>query len=311
MNNGAPYYYDYSNKMTSMRMPSTVHVHDTALAYFFKRYLLQKAISVYKLTAPEHWENNYFLYGLFTWGYMAVINTDKFGVIPQGCGLGGYGVQYQPTYVTIANPLLNGIIRPRIDVQCTIIRLMPDYGGIMDLIDYYGDLLALCADTAGINILNSKLSYVFASQNKTQSESFKKLFDRIASGEPASFIDKGLYNSDGSINWTMFNQNLKQTYIASNILEDMRKIENMFCTEMGIPNANTEKKERMLTDEVNANNVEVLSRADMILQELQKSCEKTNNMFFGGSKEVWFDWRVQPKEEVKPDESATFSNGPL
>ena len=49
----APYYYDYINKQNSTVKPSTVHIHNTGLSMFFKRYLLQRAISVFKWKLPE------------------------------------------------------------------------------------------------------------------------------------------------------------------------------------------------------------------------------------------------------------------
>ena len=136
----APYYYDYINKQNSTVKPSTVHIHNTGLSMFFKRYLLQRAISVFKWKLPETWSKDYFLYSLYCWGYVAIVNTDKFGVIPQACGLSGYDVFYQPTNAIIANPLLRGTLQPKIGKECTLIKLQPDYGNVMGLVDYYGDL---------------------------------------------------------------------------------------------------------------------------------------------------------------------------
>ena len=290
---GAPVFYDYNNAVNSMISPSTMHVRDTNLAWYFRRYLLQKAIAVFKWNLPKEWAQNYILYVLYCWGYFAVVNTDKFGVIAQACSLAGYDVFYQPTKAIISNPLLTGILEPKIGTQCTLIKLQPDYGGIMDKVNFYADMLALSAETAGTNLFNSKLAYVFASGSKQDAESFKKMYDNIASGEPAQFVGKNLFNEDGSPNWTMFNQNLKQSYIAGDILEDMRKWELKFCSDLGIPNSNTEKKERLITSEVESNNVEVKLWADLALESLKKSCEEANEMF-GINMSV--DWRF--KEEV-------------
>ena len=59
------------------------------VAFMFARYLLQKAISVFEWTLPETWNKDYFLYALYCFGHLAIVNTDKFGVIPQACGLMG------------------------------------------------------------------------------------------------------------------------------------------------------------------------------------------------------------------------------
>ncbi len=287
-----PALYNYQNAYNADFNPSAVHVSKTGLSWFFKKYLLQKALSVFKWELPKHWAKDYFLYSLYCNGFCAVINTDAFGVIPQNCGLSGYDVFYRPTTATISNPLLSGFKELRIGKQCTLFKLNPDYTGIMDIVGFYGDMLALCAQTAGVNILNSKLSYIFLAKNKASAETFKKLYDRIASGEPASVIDKDLFGNDGSKTWDMFSQNVGQNYIAGDVLADMRKWETMFDTEIGIPNANTDKKERLLTDEVNANNVETMSKCEIWLESFKDVCEQTNAMF-GTS--IGVDWRVKPE----------------
>lgn len=286
--NGIPAMADHINVRNWASSPSTVHCRNTGLSQYFARYLLQKAMSLFKWELPESWSKSYFLYVLYCWGYLAVVNTNKFGVIPQACTLSGYNVFYQPTHALITNPLLRGNLQPTIDKQCTLIRLQPDYGGIFDIVSYYADMLALCAESVGMNLMNTHLSYVFSANNKTAAESFKKLADKISSGEVAVVIDKNLYKEDGSKNWEAFEQNLKQVYIASDVLSDMRKIEAMFDTDIGIPNANTDKRERLISDEVNANNIETVSKCSMWLDELKESCEKTNKMF---GLNISVDWR--------------------
>ena len=115
--------------------------------------------------------------------------------------------------------------------------------------------------------------------DKQQAESFKKVFDQISAGNPAGFMDKMLFNDDGSPNWMMFNQNLRNTYIAGDILEDMRKWKQQFCTEVGIPNANTDKKERLIRDEVNANTTETQTKAMLWLDTIRNGMEDCNRLF--------------------------------
>lgn len=289
----APYMYDYINAEVSQHSPSTVHTKNTELQRFFARYLLQKAMSVFKWDLPETWDRDYFLYVLYGIGYIAVLNTDKYGVIPQQCGLDGYNIFYQPKRALVTNPLLKGLRSLDIGTQCTLIKLQPDYGSVMDLVGFYADMMALTAETAGVNLVNSRLSYVFFGKNKNTAESQKKLFDRVASGEPATFVDTALYDvQSGNPSWIPFQQNVGQNYIAGDALADLRKWEMLFDTDIGIPNANTDKKERLISDEVNANNVEVSSKADLWLDQLQKSFAQTSKMF--GVK-LGVEWRNKPQ----------------
>ena len=291
-----PAMFDTRNLYTAINSPSTVHCRNTYLQRYFRRYLLQKAISVFKWELPKTWDKDYFLYSLYCYGYVAILDTEEFGVIPQWGALGGYNVFYRPTYVIVTNPLIKGMKKPTIGVDCTIIKLQPDYGGLMDLVNYYADMMALCAESVGINLVNSHVATVFPALNKAQAESYKKMFDKLASGDPAVVVDKNLFDDTGKPTWTPFHANVKETYIADQILSDMRKIEAQFDTDVGIPNANTDKRERLVTDEVNANNVETATRCELWLEMLKESVEDSKTMF--GLTDFSVDWRVDPQKDI-------------
>lgn len=275
--------------------PSTVHCKNTYLQRYFRKYLLQKAISVFKWNLPDEWDEDYFKYILYGIGYIAVLETRSFGVICQGGALGGYNLYYKPSYIMITNPLLKETITANINIDCAIIKLQPDYSSIMDIVGYYADQLALAAEALGLNMVNVKSGVVFGAKDKTQAQSFKKMFDKMQDGDPAVFIDKQLLDDAGKPNWYPFVQNMKEQYIADSILSDMRKIEAMFDTDIGIPNANTDKKERLVTDEINANNVETATRCELWLDSIRKGIDRANAMF---NLSLSVDWRVNPKTEI-------------
>ena len=62
-------------------------------------------------------------------------------------------------------------------------------------------------------------------------------------------------------------------------MSDQAKIENMFNTRVGIPNANFEKSERLISDEVNANNSDTQALCSLWLDTMQKGIDQTNRMF--------------------------------
>lgn len=287
-----PQLYEYINAYNSSINPSAIHANNTGLARYFRRYLLQKVISVFEFkNIPKTWAMNYFQYVLFCFGFIGIIDTKEFGVIPQLCTLSGRNVFYQPTHIVVSNRYLKGITSPQIGTQCEVIKLQPDWGGVMDLVNFYADMLALSAESAGTNLVNSKLAYVFSATDKTMAESFKKLYDKIASGEPAVVQDKNLLNDDGSPNWMYFAQNLSQNYIAGAILDDMKKWEDKFNTDIGIPSANTYKKERLIVDEVNKNNIDTRSKVMLWLDTMRDCIKKVNNMF-GMNIEVNYKYEV-------------------
>ena len=295
----APFDYQTLNFYNAQRSPSTVHVKNTRLRKYFRKYLFQKAISVFKWNLPEEWDKDYFLYTLYGMGYLAVIDTDKYGVICQGGALGGYNLYYRPSYIIITNPLIQETITAWIDTDCALIKLQPDYSSIMDIVGYYADMLAIASEAVGINMVNVKTGTVFGAEDKAKAESYKKMYDALSAGDPAVVIDKKLLDDQGKPMWFPFTQNVKESYVGTDLLSDMRKIEAMFCTDLGIPNANTDKRERLITPEVDANNVETSTRCELWLEEIRKGLTKANEMF---KLNLEVDWRVKPESGLEGNE---------
>ena len=295
----APYSYEFINTYNGAINPSTVHCRNTNLTWFFKRYLLERAFSVFKWTLPETWNLDYFRYVLYMMGYIVVVNTDRFGVIPLIAGLRGYNVFYQPTHAIVTNPLINGILEPEIDSQCVVIKLTPDYCGIGDLISYYAELMALAGEAAGMNLVNSKLAYLFAAKDKAMAEAIKKLFDNIQTGNPLSVYSKDYAPEDNKQILEFFSQNLAQNFIAPDIMLSIRKLENEFDSKIGLANVNSEKKERLTNDEIAANRDETYSLAEIWMESVKSGIEKAKAMF--NISDFSVDWRFKNNERNNVD----------
>jgi hypothetical protein len=301
-----PYFYDYRNAVNSEVSPSTVHYTDNRAAAYFARYLLQKAISVFKFKFPEGWDTAYCLYTLFCQGWFAVFDMPEFGVIPQYGSITGYDVFYRPSKVTITNPVFNGPEERTLRQNATLFRLMPDYGNIMGIVYYYAGMMATCWENIYTNLFNSKLAYVFVAKNKAVAQSFKAMYDKIASGEPSVVIDKQMLLEDGSVGWQAFMQNVGQNYIVDRLLADMRKIEQMFDTDIGVPNANTDKRERLISDEVRSNNTEVFSKASLWLETMRECAKEVEDMF-GADAHIEIEWRLASPEGGAPSAEQSYS----
>ena len=295
-----PTEYDVNNLLANIVTPNTVHCRNNALFGYFRRYLLQEVFAIYKWKLPKNWDPDYFMYCLFGRGYVCVINTDEFGIIPQWGGLGGYNVFYRPAYAIITNPLIKRTIQADIGKDCSVIKLMPDYRSIMDLVDHYADKLALTSETIDIDLCNAMVSTVFGAESKQEAETLKKMFDKIRSGNPAVVVGKKFFKEDGTPNWMPFQANVKNTYIVSDLLADFRKIKEAFLTDIGTPNANTQKRERLISDEVNANNVETRTKVELWYESIQRGIEQTKELF--GDMDLSVEYRYDPPEMNKDPE---------
>lgn len=274
----APFYYDYINTLESAVQPANQNILNTQTGRFFQRYLLKKALAVFKWTLPEWWDENYFLYVLYCRGYAAIFDSGKFGVIPQECGLQGYNVFYRPTNVIIANPLLD-IKNREIGKDAVLMQLQPDYMGVLDLCGHYAEKMALASSAINQNLWNTKISIVFFAGNDAEQQSIKKAYDRMSDGDPMVVVHKNLRDENGNLKYEVFNRDVKSSYVISDLISDLRKIEAEFDTRIGVPNANTDKRERLITDEVNANNVETHILCDMWMDSIQDGIQKVKDMF--------------------------------
>ena len=291
-----PFYSDVINQREYKIVPAKMNTQENTISKYCRRYLYQKLLSVFDVKGlPDTWCEEYFKDVIFIWGSAAIFKTDKFGVIPQACGYYGYNVFYHPTHALITNPLFHKTYKLKIGTQCEIIRLTPDWCGVADLIGFYADRMALILSSAITNLYNSRLSYVFTAENQAMAESFKKMYEKITDGEPAVVIDKKLFDDGGNPKWVAFQQHLKQTYIVDMLQAAFKAVENDFYSQIGIPNANYEKKERLLTEEIVTTRFATQALSELWLKTLNETADKANEMF---DLNLSFDYNEKLKEQI-------------
>ena len=309
-----PIPFSIENMIKSSVSPSGVALGNNAAFSFYCRYLWQKLVNVFTFELPDDWSLDMLQAALFGNGCAAVIPTAEWGIIACWATPGGMDINYEPRYCVIANRLLPTITGKQLVIgeDCAALHITPDWAGVTDLIAIYAAKLSLAMQAIDVNLINSKVAYVFGAKNKTQAESFKQMMDRINTGEPAVVIDKTLFNDDGTTNWGLFQQNLRQTYLVSDLLSDLKKIEDEFDSKVGIPNANTDKRERLISDEVNANNAETAIIAAGWLEHIQTGLKQVKAMY---GLDIKVDWRYKQNDPLSSDEysqqGSSFSGRPL
>lgn len=295
-----PIPFSIENLVKSSVSPSGVQYANNAAFGFYCRYLWQKLVNVFTYDLPEDWAADTVQAALFGNGCCAVVPTAKFGLVAAWATPGGYDINMEPHFVVIANRLLPTLTGKQLVIgrDCAAIHIAPDWCGAVDLIATYATKLALAMQAIDVNLINSKIAYVFAARDQASAKSFKAMMDKINTGEPAVVVDKALFNDDGSPNWQLFTQNLKNTYLVSDLLCDLKKIEDEFDSKVGIPNANTDKRERLITDEVNANNAETAIIAAGWLDHIQTGLKQVREMY---GVDIKIDWRY--KQNVAYDDN--------
>ena len=273
--------YEGLNIYNSNRSVAGVVMNDLNTQYYM-RALYQRAISGTKFRLPKSWRKakRFFKNVLYSAGYIGVIKTAEFGVIPQICTFSGYGLYKQPTHILVNEPLVQ--FEGEIDKDCALIHLCGDFRGIWDIVEHYAIRLSLAITSVDSSLINERLSVIAAAKNKAAAEALKILFERVAAGESFSVYDQkalkgeGLDGKDDPI-W-VFSQDVANQYITDKLLADIDTILQQFDREIGIA-AVGEKKERMLTDEVQLQQADTCARSDTWFENLSDSFDDVNALF--------------------------------
>lgn len=280
-----PLNYDQINNIEGHLQPSMLKYCNSVTYAYWQRSLFQRAISTIDFKGlPDTWEGNvrdFFYWCIFAYGYVGVFNTDEFGLSFQAGALYGFDFYYQPTEFIVANPKLNKQFK--IHEECELIKLCPDFRGIWDIICYYAMLLSALDSGINSSIVNSKFAWLMGAKNKPAAEALKKIFDKIASGEPAVVFDQSLLQIDSQSkeeSWSFLERsNLKQSYITTDMLMDRSTLLSSFDAEIGIRSLPYNKKERLVTAEAESREQDSTARLMVWKKTLDSSLELVNKMF--------------------------------
>ena len=265
--------YDDLKRQFFAERPRDVDGVANASAEYYRMYLLRKVFSIFQFDGiPDNWDYDYFLTRLFLDGILCVTDT-AIGVIPLQCGIYGQNVFLHPTECIIANPVL-GEFRRTIGEDCVLLKLQYSYTGIYPILNRYATLLAMCDSSLAVTLMNSKVAFIGLCESRAQAATMKKMFDEITCGNPAVFVNENAVNPS-----KFFFNNAKQNFVGEEIQTVKRSIINEFLTEIGIANANTDKRERLVTDEVNANNEEIGANVQHWLDNIREGLREVKKMF--------------------------------
>lgn len=275
------------NILESIKVPNTYWKGKTLTYLYWFRSLLHKIDSSLIFAGlPAEWNNDFFMICLWALGRVVVFKTDrediadKYGAVTfQPCTLSGYDWFYQPNKAIVSNPMYERGFTLGEDAE--LIKLTPDYMGILDIIDYYASKLAEMSKGIDMGIINAKLPCILTAKNDAQAETLKKVYDKVQAGEPL-VVYKELEDNGEIIptksafeEWT---QDFKKTYVVHNLLEDMQLILDSFYVEIGLPVA-IEKKERLVTSEADFASAQSQARISCWLETLRESLVRVNKMF--------------------------------
>lgn len=259
------------------RYPNTVEgLNNTSYFYYYKK-LYRMIYSIYEFTIPDTWDKDYMIEHIFLKAPLCVTDTE-YGVLPLECAYNGINVFGKPTRFQINNPVLRELINGVIGVDGVMLHIGTfnnGYESLDDLITRYAVMLSEVDASMQTTLMNSRVAHVFSATSTTQLKALQKLYDKITRGEPAVFLRK---TPDESADHVLFN-NVKNSFIGIELQDFKRGVINEFLSEIGINNSNTNKKERLITDEVNSNNSELSANIYKWFDNIKRCFDDANAMF--------------------------------
>lgn len=136
----------------------------------------------------------------------------------------------------------------------------------------YTEKITNIENTLNVNLFGQNTPYLVQSSDNTIL-SMKNIHEKRASGELAIYVDK-------SMNIDSLKVHMTPTPFLLDKLSDYKTfVINELLTFLGINNANTDKRERLVTDEVNSNNDFIKSNANIMLKCREKAVDDINKMF--------------------------------
>ena len=282
---------------------------------FYFQYLLSKLHSMFvwhnlpETIDVDSLNNQLFLNGMTCFTKF----NDKLYCLEGNVG-GKPNEYYYPTTFTIANPILGSkqaiilgdnqdsvmMYNSRTDKQT---MWLPSGGGLFQLIKQTATLLADNIVSISTAQINSRIQAVFTAESQAQANTAEMIIKDLYAGKPYRTVpgdELEKFTVQGINNTAMPN-------IIAQLVELQQFIIGQFYQNIGIKFNSTNKKERLITDEINFQDDFLAVNLYTMLESRKEAVEKINELF-GTDISVELSEILQPVIEDKKDETPEESN---
>lgn len=292
--------------------------------WYFK-HLLSKLHELFIVeNLPEKWDNDYFLNCLFLDGQVGVADFNGNLYCVSGNPGGEPNAYYEPTIYTVANPVLGSkqfTINKGEEDNAVVVWLtkadkefygFAGAGGLTPLIHQTATLLADNIVSINAAQINSRVQAIVTADTPALRLGAEEAMKRLYEGEPFTVVEQDLIDKIGV--------NPLSTSTSANSLQQLIETQQFligqFYQNLGIKANAINKKERMITDEINAQDDFLNVSYNVMFNSIEKGIEAINNMF-GTSitvkKPAWLSGveteeeaeEREEQEEIAAEEAAT------
>lgn len=241
--------------------------------YFYRLMLLARSIFKWSNLPngiDEKWIERY----LFTEGKCMFFKDPDLGLMVAKCTAGGQINYYdEPTKLTpvATNYQHNGVMYDN-NVDCVLIRNNDEMIPTSITIQLYAKRLADITRTIDINVHAQRTPVLIKCSDK-QKLSLIQVYKKWNGNEPIIFGDKALETDTFEVLKT------DSPIVFDKLQIQKHHIWNEVMTFLGVNNANMDKRERLVDDEVQANDEQIKMSVQVMLKARERACEQINEMF--------------------------------
>ena len=241
--------------------------------FYYKLMLVAKALFEWD-GLPNNIESRWIENYLFRDGTCLFYKDPKMGFMVAGLAQqGGINCYNDPTtvlpvapnYVYEGEQLINGD-------NCYVIRnndaMLPEFA----VVRYYAYKLTNVDRAIDVNIEALKTPTIIKCTDK-QRLSLKNAINQRRDNEPVMYIDESL---DMNAITTL---DLNPPMVFKDLQTHKHMLLNDFFTDIGVDNANMDKRERMVANEIEANNEQVKAFEDVLLRSREEAVKQINRIF--------------------------------
>lgn len=248
------------------------HLNDrVATDYFYRLMLIARSVFEWENlpnNIDEKWIENY----LFAEGKCVFFKDPEKGMMVARCTPNGNFNYYDEP--TLVRPYAIGYTGKSLqnDVECVVIRNNDCMIPTSPTIQLYALKLANIDRTIDVNIQAQKMPIIIKCSDK-QRLSLKRMIDQRNDNEPVIWTDKALDLEGVEV------LNTQAPIVFDKLEIQKHNIWNECMTFLGINNANQDKRERLVDDEVQANNEQVEASFNIMLKAREQACKRINEIF--------------------------------
>lgn len=246
----------------------------TSLENLYLSYLFNISLNMFQYDdMPKSVDTFYLEFIMQTRGLCIIIDDERFGPTALECTIGGkLNHYYMPTAYRGVDPTgeLTGTYNAE---DVVLFKNSPLYAPLVPQLHYYAKQLALSSETINVNLDAQWTPYIIQGDKRMLNQ-FNNFMKKVRTGVRAIFTAKNL-----DLMSMLQVLPTQAPFVAMDVNDVKQTILRECMTFLGIDNANQDKRERVQSAEVYANNTQIIASRNIWLAERQKAVNAFNQKF--------------------------------